>query len=170
MEPDQTQALLSQLRGVQQSWWWDWFPPAIGWWIVIGLLVCIGVLVYRWWQRRRAARAWQHATLEQLEQLLAGVQADKGLADEAIAACSILMRRVALAHHPRANVAGLTDEAWLTCLDQLSQSELYTQGVGRLLAQHPFMPPQQLTSSMAIELLEAVKASVMNMPREVHHV
>ncbi len=113
-----------------------WWPPAIGWWLVLGVLLVLvaGGLLWRRWQRR--PRPMQRALAE-----LAALEADVGR-DRAhkLQALSVLMRRVALTLDPREQVAGRAGADWLRWLDELDGSDRFTQGPGRWLAEAPFRP------------------------------
>ena len=94
----------------------DFWPPAPGWIALAGLGILLGVAVAavaaRWWRAGRFRRE----ALVSLRSLRARHEA--GTADTEIAMeLSALIRRVALAHRPRAEVAGLTGDRWLAWLE-----------------------------------------------------
>ncbi|USE34274.1 DUF4381 domain-containing protein [Endozoicomonas sp. SCSIO W0465] len=87
------------------------WPPAMGWWlvavIVIALLVLVTVSIRRRWQKNR----YRSEALHQARQILADYQVHQSLhrlANES----NELLKRVALHAFPRAQVAGLTGDAW----------------------------------------------------------
>lgn len=86
-----------------------WWPPAIGWWVLAGmvLLACaIGVAI--WWRGRRE-RGWRRATRDEIAALAARHAHDRD--DAALAAgLSRLLRRIALLLKPEA--AARDDAAW----------------------------------------------------------
>ncbi len=94
----------------------DFWPPAPGWMVLVGLGIVVGlcavVVATRWWRAGRFRRE----ALASLRSLRARHAA--GAADTEIAmALSTLMRRVALTRHPRDEVAGLTGDRWLAWLE-----------------------------------------------------
>ena len=94
----------------------EFWPPAPGWFVVAALAIAAGaaaaIICVRQW---RAGR-FRSDALAQLTSLRARHGA--GAPDAEIAMeLSVLMRRVALARHPRAQVAGLTGERWLAWLE-----------------------------------------------------
>ncbi|MEO5364130.1 MAG: DUF4381 domain-containing protein [Magnetococcus sp. DMHC-8] len=125
----------------------SWWPPAPGWWWMLGLLG--GVTALGWLLRRRARRhRLRNAALLELDRLVtahAVHRDDHRLAGE----LSILLRRVTLAtrHRPAhpAEAApaatGLTGTAWLQFLDQSLPDHPFSQGVGQHLITLPFQPP-----------------------------
>jgi hypothetical protein len=113
-----------------------WWPPAPGWVVICFLLTL--ALVY--WIVR-AVRHWQlncyrREALELLEN-----------AHSSGAELATLIKRVALSVYPRARVASLTGEQWLTFLDQTGRTDAFTKGSGRWIARLAYEP--QLIASLA---------------------
>jgi hypothetical protein len=79
-------------------------------WAVLGLLVLAALAVgVRAWLRHRRATAWRRAALAELGALARSLEAGD---PTALAALQTLLRRVALATAPRAEVAPLAGDAW----------------------------------------------------------
>lgn len=133
-EPD-----LSQLRDIH-------LPPPIGHWplapgwyflavLVFGLLL-IGL--FRTWRIYHNGRAKREA-LQRLAQIRQQYQQDQN-SQTCSANLSILLRQVALAYYPRAQVAGLHQAAWI---DFLNQKNLFNQEAQKALLELPYQLPQQ---------------------------
>lgn len=114
-----------------------WWPLATGWWIVMGGLMLVAVLVAgRWLQRQRRRRRWQIEFDQRLQ------EAGSSLAQLVLMA--EMLRRAALAVDPDA--AGLQGEAWLLWLDDGCDGG-FVRGAGRLLhdgAYRPAVAPDQV--------------------------
>jgi len=121
---------LDQLRDIHlpapiESW-----PPAIGWWLM-GALALIGILygfylIYRFWQRN----GYRREALIKLEQIKNQFAEDKtGYLYE----CNLLLKRVALTHYERSDVAHLTGEAWVSFLDRTADTKEFSMGEGQVL-------------------------------------
>jgi hypothetical protein len=102
-------------------------PQAPGWIalgvFIIALLVTIAVLAWRRYRRnayRREALALVEST--------------------ALDSLPALVKRVALAAAPRAEVASLTGDDWLAFLDRTYGGDGFTNGPGRALAALSFQP------------------------------
>jgi hypothetical protein len=110
-----------------------WWPPALGWWLLLGLtLLLLAMLVYLWRRRRRSRfRRLALRELDRLAQLPTG---------ELAAALSQLLRQAALCHFPRHEVAGLCGEAWLAFLDRPFADRPFAEGIGRSLLDAPYRP------------------------------
>jgi hypothetical protein len=154
------QTLLSQLRDIHMPEPVSWWPPAPGWWLLAGLLVLAGLL---WWtlaRRRRPAHI--KSALRELDALQATFQAD-GNHQRLITDVSRLLRRAALAHFPRQQVAGLTGQQWLEFLDRSGHTSAFASGPGKALASAPYDPRAQWD---APALLGAARTWLTRLARE----
>ncbi len=119
-----------------------WWPPAPGWWLLLGLILLLAAIFAWLWRRHRRGRR-RRAEVAALEAIFAQ-HADAGDPRPLLADLSQLLRRIALGHFPRPEVAGLTAENWLAWLDRplggTPHQGGFTQGVGRALAQGPYAP------------------------------
>ena len=123
---------LDQLRDIHLPDPISWWPPAPGWWLLLGLLVIftlLGWLAYRWYCRGAIKRA----ALTELERI-SNHYKEQALLQQ----LSQLLRRVALATHPRQQVAGLQNQAWLEFLDRFVTGSPFSDGVGTILADGPY--------------------------------
>lgn len=136
---------LEQLRDIRLPPPTNWWPPAPGWWLVLLLVLGIGGILL-WWRlhghRQSGAAPFSkrdsvRIALTEWEEIRTAYQ-NSGDALATAAALNILLRRLALAHRPRMEVAGLTGEAWLQLLDQMGGSQEFQQGVGRALLDLPY--------------------------------
>lgn len=131
-----------------------WWPPAPGWWGLLGLIVVIAGItffLYRRWQRRRLYRAAGHE-LNRIQTALA----QHGDAQQFIQSISIWLRRVCLSCYPRAEVAGLTGRDWLAFLDQQWTADKpeprFSQELGQLLITAPYQPHSDIDSEALLQL------------------
>ena len=128
------------LRGLHLPDAIGWWPLAPGWWLLIVLLVLgLGLLVRNALQRRSRSAARRHA-LRQLDQYTRAF-VEHGNAITLGTEVSELLRRAMLAYAPRADVAGLTGEAWLAWLDRDLAEPLFLKGAGRTLLDLPYRNP-----------------------------
>ncbi|MGE3500194.1 MAG: DUF4381 domain-containing protein [Candidatus Binatia bacterium] len=112
-----------------------WWPPAPGWWVLLGILV--SALAAAWglraWRRRTALR---RAARRRLAEIAAGyaTHADPG---RLTAELSLLCRQVAL-HVDGEAAAAVTGDPWLARLDACGGGEFFRSGAGRVLADAPY--------------------------------
>ncbi|MCK4508782.1 MAG: DUF4381 domain-containing protein [Desulfuromonadales bacterium] len=133
----------------------SWWPPAPGWWLLLfGVILLIAVgYTFRQQRQRRHLRRLALSQLDELER-----QYDEHTNPrQLLQGLSRLLRQAAQLHFPQSNCAGLVGEAWLDFLDQrpndksFSQGDKsFSQGVGRLLADGPYLPLNTEIDSAAL--------------------
>ncbi len=124
--PDPLAGLVDIPLPPEVSLWPQTWPLRIA--IVVLAVALIGAL---WWLARRWwANRYRRAALAELDALPAPTQG----------ALALLVRRTALSAFPRADVAALSDMAWLAFLDRTYGGTGFTQGPGRALAAGPYEP------------------------------
>ncbi len=134
---------ISKLRDIHPPAPVSWWPPAPGWWVLLALMLA-AVLAAWYWQRRRRRSSAYEAALRELDALQRQLE-DGARSREVVAELSMLMRRYALACHPRQRVAGLTGEAWLRFLEAGGGEGTFLRGPGRQLCRAPYAaedPPE----------------------------
>lgn len=151
------ESLLEQLHDIDGLDPVSAWPLALGWWVLIGVVVIcvVALIVYaiRWLAFRRS---WKHDTLQKLATL------EKGLSDvnarEAAITLSEYLRRISLKRFSRKECAGLTGEAWLKWLAKQDPKKFDWEKKGALLIDMPYAPQQvSLSASQMKELIQAVK-------------
>lgn len=101
---------------------------------MLSLLVVAGWL---WWWRHHRRQTPRRAAFAELARLRDDFQRH-GNGAAVAAGVSILLRRLALAHFPRNEVAGLVGDAWLQFLDRSGGGTSFSAGPGRALTQAPY--------------------------------
>jgi hypothetical protein len=131
-----------------------WWPPAPGWWL-LAALVLVGVALcavhyYRGRHKRAALRAMTRvrSALEQGAEPVACLQY-----------VSTVLRRFAMtssaaasADGAAADVPGLIGERWLKFLDSRWGKTEFSAGLGRKLLAAPYVRPNSIERSTALEL------------------
>lgn len=131
-----------------------WWPPAPGWWVLLGLVVLGLALVARALYRRHRHHAARRLALAELARLERKWATDRNTTALA-AGTSDLLRRAMLAYAPRHEVAGLTGRAWLEWLDRGLDRQPFSRGPGRSLEHLPYRDPAQSPGEIDIDGLVA---------------
>lgn len=129
---------------VQPSWW----PPAIGWWVVVAMVILgtVGcVLLFLFWR----SRPKQYA-LRELKQAYRRTDNPVVLARR----MSELFKRIALIRYPRKRVAGLSEEDWMHFLLTKTRGA-FSEEQAKLLAFSTYLPDNTLTTDDTASLYEA---------------
>lgn len=123
----------------------SWWPPAWGWWLlVLAVVLAAGLawwLLRRWPARRRTASLRRQA-LRELDAVEADYRAS-GDPRAAVAALSMLLRRLALSVAPREQVAGLAGEPWLDWLRSRCDDPTFRE-LAAVLAESPYHPDPEV--------------------------
>ena len=145
------------LRGLHLPETVGWWPLAPGWWLLIVVLIAAAVFLIRAWLQRRAHAAARRKALRQLEESRSAY-AYHGNPVTLGAEVSELLRRAMLAYAPRAEVAGLTGDAWLAWLDRDLDKPRVREGAGRSLLELPYRNPETVAADVDIDgMLAAVR-------------
>ena len=142
-----------------------WWPLAPGWWAV--LVIAAAALGYLAW---RLYRRWQfNAPRRYALKELARFEADYLEHRNPVVLgkqLSELLRRGVLAYAPRAEIAGLTGEAWLSWLDEgMPLPYFHTEG-GKSLLNLPYRDPDGDFSDVDINALVSAVRMRLTVPLE----
>jgi len=110
----------------------SWWPPALGYWLLLLLIILIFSTVFIIFEIRQRSRIKKTALTEfkKIKQSYQQNPDDKTLVN----ALATLLRRAAISSYPRTDCASLTGKAWLSWLDkQLKQTPGFSDGPGYLL-------------------------------------
>lgn len=112
----------------------SWFPPAIGWWCLL-LLIILTI----WGSWRLFKHATRHTILKAAQQLLVAIKIDPNTSDlQKLQQVSIWLRRVSISASPRQKSAGLIGKAWLNYLDNSVEGSPFSEGIGQCLIDAQF--------------------------------
>ena len=106
MNPEDLQQQLAPLRLPELISWW---PPAIGWWILVTLLLVFVGLGVALWRRKRRHNQHRRQALTQLEQLIHAGENTR-------AALNRLLKTIVMYEFPAEQVAALNGSKWIEFL------------------------------------------------------
>ena len=139
---------LQDIQGIDQISFW---PLAIGWWIVLAVVVVVvGTLIFIYLRRQERLHSWQHYTLNQLEQLEQGL----GPANSHRTAIqlSTLVRRLAIKKYSREECASLKGREWLSWLSE-NDAKKFDWMSAHCLIEAPFCPQDTVIDSQSLKVL-----------------
>lgn len=131
---------LHDIEGLDLISFW---PLAIGWWILIVIVVLmVSATLYFGSRALSFKRSWKNDILKRLARL------EKELSDLTARETTILLseylRRVALRRFPRKECAGLVGESWLKWLSDKDPKSFDWKKRGGLLIEVPYAPRSTL--------------------------
>ena len=149
---------LTNLRDIVEPAAVTWWPPAPGMVLVAVLVLLWAIVAVFLWSRRWQNNAYRRSALHDLaaieEQVRSPLTRTAGIRQ-----LSVLLKRVALAAYPRAEVASLTGNKWIAFLDQHISGDLFIKGPGQVLtaAMIEPNPGTDLTDSDCDGMIQAVR-------------
>lgn len=114
-----------------------WIPQTAGWWVALGWLLAVILLVAVSVRRRRRRNRYRRDALRALQAV--GANGDLAPQESARAVAEIL-KRAALAAYPRDQVASLHGDAWARFLRESSGNDGQVQGAAKQLAAAAYRP------------------------------
>ncbi|MDX2426431.1 MAG: DUF4381 domain-containing protein [Cycloclasticus sp.] len=108
----------------------SWWPPAIGWWLLL-ILIPLSIWSLYWLYKRLTRRTAIKSAKRVLAEIKLNNQHDPL---QQLQALSAWLRRVAMSQDSRQQTAALTGDKWLHYLDQSVEGSPFREGVGRVLA------------------------------------
>lgn len=139
--PMPTQDPLANLRDIHTPPAIDFWPPALGWWLLAALIIVISVVCTYLIRRYRQKTAFKRDATYLINQLSDQCHDDLSYIQQ----LNGVLKQTALAVNPRHDIASLNGQAWLQFLDAHSQQkdQAFTQGAGQVLAHGPYqaIPP-----------------------------
>jgi hypothetical protein len=112
-----------------------WFPQTVGWWVVLGWLLALGLLAashaYLRWKRNRYRR--------EALRLLDIIEAS-GDATTAGSEIATTLKRAALVAYPRRDIASLHGAAWSDFLSTSSDNDATVESAATDLASAAYRP------------------------------
>jgi len=153
MSPAAPVDALAGLRGWHLPEPVSWWPPAPGWWTLAALVTLLAGAAAWWGLSLYRSRAAARAAKVELRQLRDLFQRDGDVSAFA-RGLSRLLRRYAIARFPRRQVAGLTGGDWLGFLDAHGGGGRFRGGPGRVLAEAPYRPIEQIAAGELADLVE----------------
>lgn len=113
MNPQDPLADLQPLRPVEALSWW---PPAPGWWLLLGLVVAgLAAMAFLLWRRYRRNR-YRRMALRQLARITDSHAHHKDPA-RLLGEVNSLLKAVVLHSYPGSEMASVTGERWLLFLN-----------------------------------------------------
>jgi hypothetical protein len=109
-----------------------WWPPAPGWYWVLGFLSVVAVATLLLTFHRRQRSRYRREALAELSRL-EPARGDPATRSAAMRALAELLKRAALTAFPREQVAGLSGPAWYDFLDRTGGTTDFSSGSGDVL-------------------------------------
>ncbi len=146
--PTDPQAL--ELRDIHLPDPVSWWPPALGWWMVLLVTLLFVIILFwlrkRWLEKKRSAKVIARQELGLIQKKYQQQPDQHQLVED----LSVLLRRACLSVFPREDSAGLTGEKWLGFLDDVMKDKQFLEGAGRSLITAPYKKEPRINAEQLI--------------------
>ena len=130
-----------------------WWPPAPGWWILFLLVIIALVSIYYFLrQRKKTKLSAMYLAKQELEQIENIFNKEKDKL-RLVKDLSELIRRVSISVFQRNESASLTGKEWLLFLDNVSDDDSFSNGVGRVLIEAPYQAKPDYDEQALLQLV-----------------
>lgn len=148
----------------------SWWPPAIGWWLLM-LLAIASVAAWLWLRRRKRQRKWRADALVALRAIEQDYQ-QHGDSVRVVNELSVWLRRVCVSIFPRQEIASVTGQRWLEALDgvftngKTAPPWRFDSELGRVLIAVPYQQGGGSCGDIDSDsLLQLCRAWLKNLPQ-----
>jgi len=145
--------ILSNLKDIHMPPSISYWPPALGWWIIAGLLLIIIIFsIYLFLKFLKKIKPKNEA-LKILKEIQNEYNRNLNGADT-LKKLTKLIRRTALTFFPRKEVASLYGYKWLKFLDKSGKTNQFTSGVGAVFGNEIYEKKSKINSKSLFELVK----------------
>jgi hypothetical protein len=124
----------------------SFWPLAIGWWILIALVIAIATWIIIKTIKRAKKKKHQRKILAKFKILEQKLKTNPSNAT--IAEINTLIRQLAITYYPRSKVSSLTGGDWLHFLDESGDTQGFSRGAGRVLIDAPYQQDKQTIENL----------------------
>lgn len=156
--------LLTQLRDIHLPADVSWWPLALGWWILIALILISTIYFIVRYKRSRLRNRYSCLALKELDKL--HNKPDTNWLIE----LNVLLKRSSLSHFKKSEVASLTEQQWIDFLLATSHSNngnsIWSDDSLRLLRDGVFRQSNSISSEQRELLFQQSKLWITQLPAE----
>ncbi len=142
-----------------------WWPPAVGWWVLLILLIALAVgLPYFWrWMKHKSLKKLSIAEFEKITKTFDQKEDKRRLVGE----LSTLLKRILMSYRGRLDTAALSGKNWIEHLNELVPESCFSDEEEALLAQGQYQrdPDFDIQS-----LIQNCERWINALPRRSKHV
>ena len=131
--PDKlTNNLLDQLPPLHLPEPVSFWPPAIGWWLSMVVVLALLLLTLRYFIKRKRKNQLRNAALRELDVLWQSYQ-EENSAEKYLVAVNRLLKQFAMQQYPNKNLHVLSGAEWLNGLNELSPQSGFNSDTASIL-------------------------------------
>ncbi|PHS15358.1 MAG: hypothetical protein COA86_14170 [Kangiella sp.] len=146
---------LDNLRDIHLPENIDQFPSAIGWWVLLGILIyIIGFIIFKTIKKHRALRYLRTAKLELIS------LSEQPANNVSLSQLSALLKRVCLIYYPSNSVASLSGHAWWDFVNNEAGQKIYNEDDIKQLSQSRYQKDSAIDKTEYTKLIEKTEKCI----------
>lgn len=157
--PDQNTANLRDIHLPDAISWW---PPAIGWWILLALIIAAFIFIPKLY--RRVTYTPLNKVANMTFQNIVDQYNESNNDSSFTIATSQFLRQTAMSYCGREYVAQLTGDKWVQALNDMTEQDHFTNDIKQSLVNAPY---QKNTNIDAEQLINAVQSWLSYLPKQL---
>ena len=144
----------------------SWWPPAIGWWILVALVIAAFIFIPKLY-RRVTFTPLKKVANNTFKKILVKYKNNN---DDAlfIVETSQLLRQIAMSYYGREDVAQLTGEKWIQALNELTEQEHFNDKIKQTLISAPYLKNSHIDAEQLINAVQNWLANLPKQPKELN--
>lgn len=139
----------------------SWWPPAIGWWILLALVITAFIFIPKLY-RRITYTPLNKVANNTFKNIIAEYKEDNNESDFVIKTSQFL-RQTAMSYCGRNNVAQVTGNEWVQTLNNLTEKNYFNEKIKQTLVNAPY---QKNISIDAEELISTIQNWLDKLPKQ----
>lgn len=140
----------------------SWWPPAIGWWIllILGLLLMTAIVI---WIRKLLQPKMNKSARAEMDNILLAYQQHQDDV-KLLQQISAAIRRIGISYLRREDYAGMVGEKWYQQINQLVPGKTFSESMIALLINAPYQKQPVLDKQLVQQLITQTQAWVQALP------
>lgn len=159
MTPQSSQDVLRDIHLPDAISWW---PPAIGWWILLFLIILAIVFIPKIY-RHLTFIPFNKVAISRFENIIISYNNDKN-AKNLVIDTSKLLRQIAMTYYGREEVAHITGTKWIDVLNEMTEEIHFSDEIKQCLVSAPY---QKDISIDSMQLINATKEWLSALPNKI---
>ena len=139
----------------------SWWPPAIGWWILLALIIAAIIFIPKLY--RRMTYTPLNKVANKTYQNIIDEFKENNNDSAFIIATSQFLRQTAMSYCGRDEVAQLTGDKWIEALNNITEQDFFTDDLKQNLVSAPY---QKNISIDAEHIINTVQSWLIKLPKQ----
>ena len=139
----------------------SWWPPAIGWWILLALVIAAFIFIPKLYRRMTCTPLNKVANIT-FKNIVTEYKENNNDSTFVIETSQFL-RQIAMSYYDRKEVAQLTGDKWIQALNNLIEQDYFSDDIKQTLVNAPYQKNIDIDTE---QLINAVQSWLDKLPKQ----